>query len=187
MSDSIVNYLKRYSGSVSTDDIARNCSLTKSKVIELINNGITHVYLDKNGFYYYKDSISSELDKTGVNLVILVDLGNVHDCLQKLENYADNRCCDVFAYADQMSNCYGIKPPVKSKYITVKVASDRHKNSADIEMIWDCATLSNQYQNVVIVTKDLGFQTLVTKLKQQSRNVMFFHNYNDLEEYLINL
>ena len=45
------------------------------------------------------------------DVVVVVDLGNVHDCLQKLAPLAEAGEVQVRAYADLQYNGYGVNPP----------------------------------------------------------------------------
>lgn len=108
---------------------------------------------------------------------ILVDLGNVHDCLQQLAAYTSPTVA-VRAYADVGFNGYGINPrPPALANITVVQASSNHKNAADIDLVFDLALMAHQYHkqphHFIVVTKDKGFLSVETKLKELGHQVSF--------------
>lgn len=176
----LVEYLQNNPLGVPTTKATRECSLTRSKLIALINEN-PHISYNDDIIKYTSTNKKPESNPT---LLILIDLGNVHNCLKNILPYVESRCCDVRCYADQMSNCFGISPKVDNPHVKVTVASDNHKNAADTEMIWDCATLPSIYTDICLVTKDLGFQTLVTKLRQTDRKVTLVHNWENLHDFL---
>jgi hypothetical protein len=173
--DRIIDYVKGKPDGVEKKELANHCNILPSKLDKYLTGHPDFTLID-NRWIYTNASYSEDQP----HVMVIIDLGNVHDCLQKIVPYVESRSCDVRAYADKMSNCYGIKPRINNKHIDIRIASDSHRNAADIEMVWDCATLSPTYSYVCLVTKDLGFQTLVTKLRQDGRKVDLVHSWEEL-------
>jgi uncharacterized LabA/DUF88 family protein len=180
MLDRIINSIKSHPEGMTTSELAISSSTSRSKVTDFLHNRSDFVFEGDKWFYNSVGNTEEQPD-----LIILIDLGNIHDCLQKVLPFVESRLCDVRAYADKMSNCYGISPKIDNEHVKVKVASDNHRNAADIEMVWDCATLPREYNTVCIVTRDLGFQTLVTKLRQDGRKVDIVHGWEEVREILL--
>lgn len=124
--------------------------------------------------------------------IVFVDLGNIHNILQKLENYADDKECSVYAFADCAFNGFGINPPPKNKNIHVFQTKDEHKNAADVEMIWTAAELvvplhyeTSEYR-FIIFTRDNGFRSLKTILERYSsvKEVIFAQTWEHAREFI---
>jgi hypothetical protein len=134
-----------------------------------------------------------EDDPEPINM-IFVDLGNIHDILQKLENYAGNDDCEVYAFADPGFNGYGINPAPKNAEIHVYKTNDEHKNAADIEMVWKAAEIvmsrdENEIRRgirFIIFTKDKGFCSLKAILKRYAgvKEVLFVQTWEEAREFI---
>lgn len=114
-------------------------------------------------------------------MIIMVDLGNVHDCLENLVPYASNTA-QVRAYADVGFNGYGINPCPPCNIKVVKATSN-HKNAADIDLIFDLALMAHQHKtphHFVIATKDKGFLSVESKLQQLGHQVSFVTGWSEL-------
>lgn len=125
--------------------------------------------------------------------VVFVDLGNVHDVLQKLEHYANENTCRVDAFADCVFNGFGINPPPKNKNIRVIQTKDEHKNAADMEMIWTAAELvigektgTKDKFRFIIFTRDNGFRSLKTILERYPtvKEVLFVQTWQQAQEFI---
>ena len=94
---------------------------------------------------------------------VCVDLGNVHDVLKPLEKFVLDGTVEARGFADFAFKGYGVKPRSK---IPVEQARTVHRNAADIAMVWylalKCKTASESGQclNIIVATKDIGFQSL---------------------------
>src|SRR5688500_242603 len=68
--------------------------------------------------------------------IVIIDLGNVHDCLQKCEDWVDaGVIAEVWAFADYNFNGYGINPPARSiKGVQVFKVEEASRNAADVMM-----------------------------------------------------
>ena len=96
-------------------------------------------------------------------IVVMVDLGNVHDCLQQLLPLAAAGEIELRAYADLMFNGFGVSPPLASPGCTVFKSASPQKNAADTQLIWDCAQLCTAAEKplqILVATKDNGFRHL---------------------------
>jgi hypothetical protein len=119
-----------------------------------------------------------------------MDLGNVHDVLQRLECHATEWSVRVFAFADLAFNGFGVNPPPSNKFVTVSRTKDAHKNAADIDLIWKCAELVLMNPDITfnffIVTKDLQFQSLKAVLQKYPnvRAVEFFQSWEGLRPHV---
>lgn len=111
--------------------------------------------------------------------LVIVDLGNVHDCLQRLAPLAEAECVEVWAYADLHYNGFGIQPPLRSKGVRVEQARVTHKNAADTKLIWDLALFckSSAPRTIFIATKDNGFRHLQELAEQLGHRVVFCENW----------
>eukprot|EP00039_Didymoeca_costata_P021200 m.343747 g.343747 ORF g.343747 m.343747 type:complete len:217 (+) comp23241_c0_seq1:311-961(+) len=115
--------------------------------------------------------------------LVYVDLGNVHDILQPLEQYADQ--VEVLGFADNAFNGYGVNP--KSLF-HVHQSSTGHKNEADTTLIWKLAQRCSIEGPllVVICTRDNGFRNLkeLVEASGPGRVCHFVTNWGDLEKIL---
>jgi hypothetical protein len=102
-------------------------------------------------------------------LHVVVDLGNCHDCLQNLIEYAEHDVLTVAAYADLAFAGFGVSPtPLVGRNLRVFQADTPDKNGADVQIIWDISRLvdhvhsqePSRRMHIVVATKDLGFQRL---------------------------
>lgn len=100
------------------------------------------------------------------NVVVLVDLGNTHDCLAHLVPLAEAGVVLVRAYADCSFAGYGVRPPLQATNCVVVQATAPDRNAADVELIWDvaglCAASSRGFHgyHFLVATKDQGFRYL---------------------------
>ena len=117
--------------------------------------------------------------------IVLVDLGNVHDCLQELSPYAARRECKVFAFADRAFNGYGITPPADAG-IVVHQTTSVHRNAADLALIWTVAELVHQATGpleFIVVTKDQGFHSLVDHVGNE-HSMIFVKGWEELRDLI---
>jgi len=131
---------------------------------------------------------SSSVDLEELRRLVVVDLGNTHDCLQELLPYAREGHLEVMAYADLAFNGFGVKPPLSdAPGVTVKQATTADKNAADVDMIWDLATLLNQNDPkyfVVVATKDLSFRRLKALAENHGHRLEFVTGWRELRHYV---
>jgi hypothetical protein len=118
--------------------------------------------------------------------VILIDLGNVHDVLQHIENYADTFL--IYAFADYAFSGYGVTPRHSHPNIHVFQSTVRNKNSADIQLVWEVAKLlfthPKQQYRFFVVTKDNGFLSLEENVRQHGHSLSFVKNWKELASHL---
>lgn len=119
------------------------------------------------------------------NVLVILDLGNVHDCLKKLDTL-NLKNVNVIAFHDYMYNGYGVNKIVTNQSIKIIGAVDQNRNSADIMMIWFLAQYKNPTDHIIVVTKDQGFQTLYTLLKRDKKanKISVAHDWKSLSELL---
>ena len=108
----------------------------------------------------------------------VIDLGNVHDCLQHVQRYANAGMLTVDAYADLAYNGFGVAPRVeRNAGVRVFRADTPDRNSADVQIIWDLSRyVSNLLEtkpesrlHIIVATKDMGFRRLKA-LVDEARN-----------------
>lgn len=125
--------------------------------------------------------------------IVVVDLGNTHDCLQNLLLYATRKEIEVYAYADLAFNGYGVNPPLIAPNVKIHQATDSHRNSADTKLIWDLASLTAEHAardpqrelQIIVATRDLGFQTLQTLVAERERQTLtFVQDWSTLRLYI---
>lgn len=122
--------------------------------------------------------------------LVLVDLGNVHDCLEPLGAYAmsDPTLC-VEAYADVGFKGYGVCPPAPHP-IQVFVATSPHKNAADVKMIFNTACRAMQLigsgktMHFIFATKDKGFHSMKEELEALGHKVDFVTDWAELRLFI---
>lgn len=117
-----------------------------------------------------------------IKTVIIVDLGNVHDCLNKLEPYAN--FYEIYAFADKAYNGWGVSPPAPPT-IHFYHSKSRDKNAADIAIIWRVAELillnPKEVFHFVIATKDQGFNSLKDEVESRGHSLEFVNGWDELK------
>ena len=120
--------------------------------------------------------------------LVVVDLGNTHDCLQELLPYARAGQLEVRAYADLAFNGFGVTPPLTdAPNVVVKQATTAEKNAADVDMIWDLAAMlshSEPVYFVAIATKDQGFRRLKALAEANGHRLEFATGWSELRHYV---
>ena len=104
------------------------------------------------------------------HMKLYVDLGNVHDCLKPLCHYD----YPVKAFADSEFNGFGVNPVPDKAHIRVTKATSKHKNAADLELMWELFTDSVNEKmptTYVVVTKDKGLFPLADIVPRKNPNV----------------
>jgi len=124
-------------------------------------------------------------------LHVVVDLGNVHCCLQHLVEYARAGLLTVSAYADLAYSGYGVSPPLEATNVRVYQSDTADKNSADVQIIWDVsrllqrAELQSQKLQILVATKDLGFQRLKALVEESGdHSLVFVTNWSTLKLHI---
>jgi len=133
----------------------------------------------------------AKTNEAAVCLVVIVDLGNVHDVLQHLGPYVASGCIhQVWAYADLQFNGYGVKPPPDYE-CRVYQAQQPHPNAADNKIVWDvavaCAAVpaGGAQFHFVVVTKDQGFQNLADLVYESKAGTLeFVNSWEDLRNVI---
>jgi hypothetical protein len=126
-------------------------------------------------------------DCDGASTVVIVDLGNVHDCLQRVLPLAEARRLRVRAYADLQYNGFGVNPPLQAQLCSVFRAASPHKNAADTKLIWDVAllcALSPGPLRLLVATKDNGFRHLQELAESAGHALIFAQDWPSLEALL---
>jgi len=200
--EQIVQFLRSNSGQFAAKTIARATNLERRKVNQMlygillrdgkvICDASSHPPLWSYPVKNTQDMDETDEDEKHVKTVVFVDLGNIHDVLQHLENYADE--CNVYAFADRAFNGFGVNPSPKNKNIRVCQTKDEHKNAADVEMIWTAAEIvmntdpKAAYKvRFIIFTKDNGFRSLKTILERYDvvEDVIFAQTWQEAREFI---
>jgi len=132
-------------------------------------------------------SLPSESKESVSKPVVMIDLGNVHDILQKIEPYSKKGLVNVYAFCDLAYNGFGVKTKVDPS-ITVFQATTPDRNAADLHMIWKIAEICiyNKYpgSDILILTRDQGFRTLETITKQYGYKVSFLTSWEELRNFI---
>lgn len=123
----------------------------------------------------------------------IVDLGNTHDCLQRLIPYAERGAVRVMAYADMAFRGFGVCPAVDAPHVSVFQSDTPDKNSADVQIIWDvCKILETARRECpgcalrfLVATKDLGFTRLKALVEQGGlHSLTFVTNWQALRVHI---
>lgn len=119
-------------------------------------------------------------------LIVLVDLGNVHDSLDKLIPYAEAGQLEVVAYADLAYDGYGVRPPLQKQNVEVRRADTPDKNAADVDLIWDVAmhSQSGPLLHFIVCTKDQGFRRLERKVSEAGHRMTFVTRWEELRIFI---
>lgn len=129
--------------------------------------------------------IDESSDKKQEKLVVMIDLGNIHDCLKMCEGYTNQFIIDeTYAFADYHYNGYGVGEKVKTNRVYVQQAQYACKNAAETLLIWKVFNLiwkNDCMYNFVIVTKDEGFRYLEQIVKENGHKITFVKNKEDLK------
>lgn len=116
--------------------------------------------------------------------IVIVDLGNVHDCLQKLLPLADAGGVQVKAYADLHYNGFGVRPALDHRNCRVIRSLASHKNAADTKLVWDVACLCSDNPSplqIYIITKDNGFRHLQELARELGHSVAFAEDWDSFK------
>lgn len=122
----------------------------------------------------------------------IVDLGNVHDTLRELVPYAQAGLAQVEAFADRAFNGYGVKPALDGvPNLRVHRASGTNRNAADIELVWFlCETLPDATHSpalarqVVVATKDQGYQALRDLVLRRGHTLTFVTEWSEMRDII---
>jgi hypothetical protein len=158
-------------------DIARKISLTRTMVNASLYSLLSTGNVTRDAGVppvWSKTAVEANIQEvvcaSDLKTLVIVDLGNIHDCLQHLIPYCKAGKLQVKAYADMAYNGYGVTPPlVEVSGLSIHRASTDDKNSADVELIWDLAVLleTSTPLAVIVVTKDQGYRR-IQELAQRS-------------------
>jgi hypothetical protein len=113
---------------------------------------------------------------------VLIDGGNVHDCLANLIPYAERDAISVRFYADLAFNGFGINPPIKCKNVSIFHAKTPDKNSADVSIIWELSRYVLEMSvkeptrslQIYVATRDLQFQSLKALVEENTLHSLTF-------------
>jgi hypothetical protein len=126
-------------------------------------------------------------DHDATSIVVIVDLGNVHDCLKRLLPLVEARRFRVRAYADLQYNGFGVNPPHEAGLFSVFQATSPHKNAADTKLIWDVALLCKASESplrIIVATKDNGFRHLQELAQGAGHSLSFAQDWRSLQALL---
>jgi hypothetical protein len=121
-------------------------------------------------------------------VVVLIDLGNVHDCLSRavvLKNtgYVNG----VAAFADNGFRGYGVNPRVEGPNVTLIQPSSAESQAADVELIWYVANYckgiesSKKKTHFVLASKDKGFAHLANKVREYGHHMTVVKDVKELD------
>jgi hypothetical protein len=124
------------------------------------------------------------------SLVVVLDLGNVHDCLERLLPYSRAGLLTVHAFADLGSRCFGIVPSVAHEPgCTVYQATTPNRNEADVNLIWKiaewcCSVSRDTPLNIIVVTKDQGFRGIEELAAKAGHKLVFCDGWDTLRAFV---
>jgi hypothetical protein len=119
---------------------------------------------------------------------VFVDLGNVHDCLQRLLPLAEAGELQVQAFADLAFNGFGVNPPLCASGCKVVRATSPDKNAADVQLVWNAALLcaaATSPLRLFVVTRDHGFRHLQTLAEAAGHHLRFAQDWASLRALLL--
>lgn len=125
--------------------------------------------------------------KEPLGRVVIVDLGNVHDCLAPLAPLAAAGRLQVFAYADLQYNGPGVNPPLEVEGLYVFRAESPQKNAADTQLIWDVAQFCARAHEPLaffVATRDNGFRHLQQLAEDAGHTLSFAQGWPSLQALL---
>ena len=119
--------------------------------------------------------------------LVIIDLGNTHDCLANLMPYCRSSLVEVRAYADLHYTGYTGDENICCFQLIR--ASSSAKNAADVDMIWDLAVILSDprmlKKQVIICSKDKGFLSIQDKIVKLGHTFLFAtHGWADLRLHL---
>ena len=125
-------------------------------------------------------------------LVVFVDLGNVHDCLQPLLPYARRGLLTIRAYADRTFRGFGVNPSLERELgCRVIQAAGAHRNAADSILVWDMAILCERARlasrrlRFLVASKDQGFLAVADLARASGgHEVVFCQDWRDLRVHV---
>jgi hypothetical protein len=119
---------------------------------------------------------------------VFVDLGNVHDCLQRLVPLAEAGELRVQAFADLAFNGYGVNPELRASGCEVLRATSADKNAADVQLVWNAALLCASARaplHIFVVTRDHGFRHLQALAGAAGHHLRFAQDWPSLRALLL--
>lgn len=140
---------------------------------------------------------SQNMEEKNTKMIVMIDLGNVHDCLSHVKPYAKrNKEADnvsVVAFADYG---YKVSPEAEEAGYDVEVLQIKEpptctgKNAADVLLMFTCfelcmAAAEGQHLHFIIATKDEGYRYLATIVHQHyGHQVTFVRDWNELRIFI---
>lgn len=132
------------------------------------------------------------IDESGCTyMIVVIDLGNVHDCLEKCVKYkAHDMIHRVIAVADSGFQGYGVKPKVEGDGIVVHRIQQSGKGNGEVELIWriqeECAENNPDHRRIhfLLATRSEGLGYLSHLVSEYGHVLHFVKNANELAEYV---
>ncbi len=118
--------------------------------------------------------------------LVLVDLGNVHDCLRELVPLCHAGAVTVRAYADLAYAGHGVAPPLDVPGLSVHQAPTADRNAADVELVWDLSRITaaadarDERLRVLVATKDQGFRRLESLARSAGHELTIVTSWPEL-------
>lgn len=133
-----------------------------------------------------------EIDESGCTyMIVAIDLGNVHDCLEKCVKYkAHEMIHQVIAVADNGFEGYGVKPRVEGKGIEVHHIQQPGKGNTEVALIWrileECVENDPEHRRIhfLLATHSEGLKYLSHLVSKYGHVLHFVKNANQLAEYV---
>lgn len=115
--------------------------------------------------------------------LILIDLGNVHDCLQKLEAYDKI----VIGYCNTTYNGYGVSEPCENENISIKKFDTKDTNAVTSEIFYSVsiALASKIKSKIIVVSNGKIFSYLPTLAKNHGKDLELARDWTSLKPLLL--
>lgn len=191
-------------GALTAKEIASRLNVEKSEVNRILYHDRVFTQNNTSPPTWSTVPVQTKKVERIIDTIILLDLGNVHDCLKNLEPYVRTGDMVVFAFCDYGYSGY---PLSEKQYnvdgVKIVRATSPKKNAADTLLIWTCCSIVNRETGglfhlqgndvlpnladrleFIVVTKDQGFNFLQECVENTGHKIRFCKDWDDLKLYI---